>query len=128
MKKRIFLIEDEKELNLAAINLLLAPYEVVIAISVEAAFNVLDRHEKFDLIILDVMMSPGKYTYPETNGGIETGWRLYEDRLQQMTNIPIIVWTRNEKLFNKPWKDNVVKLTKKREPDHLLELVKAKLG
>jgi CheY-like chemotaxis protein len=129
MKKRILLIEDEKEMNFRLINPLKDLYEVEIAISAEAAIDILKSDSKgFDLIILDVMMAPGPYTMTETDKGMETGWVLYREELQRLPT-RIIIWTRNSYIFGKPWGPNVKeKLDKSSDEYQLVNAAKKHIG
>lgn len=125
MKKRVLVIEDEKEMNFRPIHRLKDAYEVEIARSVAAAINVLKLNTIwFDLIFLDIMIEPGPYTAAETDEGMETGWVLYQKELRQLpTNI--VLWTRNSDIREKPWGPNVVdRLIKNGEDDQLVEAAK----
>ncbi|HLP59616.1 MAG TPA: hypothetical protein VK186_12330 [Candidatus Deferrimicrobium sp.] len=128
-KKRVLLIEDEKEMNFRLINRLKESYEVENAISVEAAINALELYpNEFELIILDVMMAPGPYNMTETDEGIETGWVLYKNELQKLS-VPIIVWTRNSDIFGKSWGTNVKeKLIKSSDEDQLVNVARKYIG
>lgn len=129
MKKRILLIEDEKEMNFRLIKRLKDIYDVEIAISAEAAINVLKLYPTgFDLIILDTMMDPEPYTVTETDEGMETGWILYQKELQRLPT-KIIVWTRNNEIFRKPWGPNVRdKLIKSGDENQLVNAAKKHIG
>lgn len=120
--KTILIIEDEEGKNFLTINALKRQYKVEIAISVEAAINFLTFH-KYDLIILDVIMSPGKYSLKETNDGINTGWILFNKELKKI-GIPVIVWTRNDDIFTKDWGDKVLKIRKTYDESQLVDAVK----
>ena len=133
MSKRILLIEDEKEMNFRLINRLMEVYDVELARSIDAAINVLElskeQGKEFDLIILDIMMSPGLHYTPEkTDEGMETGWVFYKDKLK---NLPtkVVLWSRNRDILNKPWGANVVdKIIKNNEDDQLVNVAKKHFG
>jgi len=124
MKKRVLIIEDEKEMNFRPINRLEEVYQVKEARSVAAAIILLKQHPIgfFDLIFLDVMMEPGPYA--ETDEGMETGWILYQKELKAIPT-KIVLWTRNSDILSKPWGPNVVdKLINNGEDDQLVEAAK----
>ena len=133
MAKRILLIEDEKEMNFRLINRLMEVYDVELARSIDAAINAVElskaQVKEFDLIILDIMMSPGThYTAEETDEGMETGWVFYNDKLKD-TSINVVIWTRNRDILNKPWGANVVdKFIKSNEDDQLVDIAKKHIG
>ena len=127
MKKKILLIEDERNMNFRLINKLKECYEVEIAISVPAAINLLDHKKDFDLIILDIMMAPGPYDSDETDEGIETGWIFYEKVLKSL-NIKVVIWTKNTDIFRKPWGPNVVeKVIKSSDENQLVEIARRQI-
>jgi len=129
MKKRILLIEDEKEMNFRLIKRLKDIYDVEIAISADAAINALKLYPTgFDLIILDVMMDPEPYTMTETDEGMETGWVLYQKELKRLPT-SVIVWTRNSDIFGKDWGPNVKdRLIKSGDDDQLVNAAKKHIG
>lgn len=129
MKKRVLVIEDEKEMNFRPINRLKEEYEVEIARSVAAAVNVLKLNPVgFDLIFLDIMMDQGPYTAAETDEGMETGCVLYQKELRLLPT-KIVLWTRNSDILKKTWGPNVVeKLIKSGEDDQLLNVAKKHIG
>lgn len=123
MKIKILIVDDEQEMNFRLIKRLREFYDVKVAISVEAAINLLKHEYPFTLIFLDAMMAPGIYDITETDEGIETGWILYIKELRKLTDTKIIVWTKNSDIFSKPWGQNVVeKVIKSNDEDQLLNL------
>jgi len=130
MKKRVLVIEDEKEMNFRPINRLKDAYEVEIARSVAAAINILKMNPSdfFDLIFLDIMMEPGPYTAAETDEGMESGWVLYQKELRQLPT-KIVLWTRNSDILSKFRGSNVVdQLIKSGEDDQLLNAAQKHIG
>ncbi len=123
MGKRILLIEDEEIMNARLINKLKAFHEVELAISIDAAINVLKMGKEFDLIILDIMMSMGPYDEKETDEGTETGCVFYDRELRNL-NTKIVLWTRNKDMLNKPWGPNVAEVVlKSTDENQLVEMV-----
>ncbi|NOU16708.1 MAG: response regulator [Bacteroidales bacterium] len=105
--KNILIIEDEADMIHRLITELKKHYKVEIAGSVSAAKYLLNESGiSFDLIFLDSIMPNYPYSVEETNGGLETGWVLYEKELRDK-RIPIVVWTRHTAIFTKPWGGNV---------------------
>ena len=106
MSKNILLIEDEPESVYRTIRELQEVHNVSIATNISAAESLL-RTNKFDFIVLDIMMPPGNYNLEETDGGIETGYIFYDRELRNIDS-KIIVWTRNSRISEKDWDKNVV--------------------
>jgi DNA-binding NtrC family response regulator len=129
MKKRVLIIEDEKEMNFRPIQRLKEEYDVEVARSVDATINVLkQKTEGFDLIFLDVMMDSGPYTSTDTDEGMETGLILYQRELRNLRS-KIIVWTRNNAIQMKVWGSNVVdRVPKSGDDDQLLNLAQKHIG
>ncbi|MCX6581418.1 MAG: response regulator [Candidatus Aminicenantes bacterium] len=128
MKKKILLIEDEQDMNFRLINQLKECYDLEIAVSIDAAINLLKLGKDFELIFLDIMMPPGPYSSEVTNDGIETGWIFYERELRQRPT-KVVIWTRNSDILNKPWGRNVVeRLIKSNDESQLLDTARKHLG
>ncbi|GHT15028.1 hypothetical protein FACS189426_22220 [Bacteroidia bacterium] len=124
MSENILIIEDEAERFVATIDKLKESYNVTIARSIEAANNFFDLKKSVDLIVLDVMMSYRGYESEKTDYGMETGWVYYNEKLKEMKEAKILVWTNNLSIFNKPWGENVVaKIPKSTEIGHLSKIV-----
>ncbi len=128
MKKKILLIEDEQQMNYRFIYKLKEIFEVEIAISAEAAVNLLSQKKDFDLIFLDIMMDPRPYSFAQTDEGIETGWILYEQLLRNFCG-KVVVWSKNRDIFKKPWGSNVVeKVIKSNDENQLIQIARRQLG
>jgi CheY-like chemotaxis protein len=127
-KKKILLIEDEREMNFRLIYKLKEFYTVEIAISVDAVINLLKQQKDFDLIILDIMMAPGPYSSSETDEGIETGWILYSKVLKNL-NKRIVIWTKNSDIFQKSWGTDVVeRVIKSSDENQLVDIARRHIG
>ncbi|GHT15031.1 hypothetical protein FACS189426_22230 [Bacteroidia bacterium] len=126
--KNILIIEDEAERFVATIDKLKESYNVTIARSIEAANNFFDLKKSVDLIVLDVMMFYRGYESEKTDYGMETGWVYYNEKLRNMKNVKIVIWSNNQSVFDRDLGENVVERTVKSfDPNHLLKIVGNKI-
>ena len=91
---KILFCDDELYLNSAFIDeLLLANFEVLQQRGVDGCLEVL-RRERVDLLIIDIMMSPGiALADADTADGRRTGVFLYDRIRQDLSSLPIIILT-----------------------------------
>ncbi len=91
---KILFCDDELYLNSAFIDeLLLANFEVLQQRRVDGCLEVL-RRERVDLLIIDIMMSPGiALADADTADGRRTGVFLYDRIRQYLSSLPIIILT-----------------------------------
>jgi CheY-like chemotaxis protein len=69
-------------------------YEVIEAIGTDQAIAEMKSHSDIDLIILDIMMSPGKaFEKEDTMEGLRTGVNLARMLSKEYPKIPILVLT-----------------------------------
>lgn len=99
---RILLIDDDPFFMRQHIDYLKAEeFDVLHITSVESALQAAESGaEAFDVVILDIMMPPGKYGKESTEGGIRTGIRLLEELRKLLPVIPIIVLTFTPEFYN----------------------------
>src|SRR5262252_5398046 len=93
-KVRILFVDDDPYPSRHYVEELLdAGFDVTIAQTVDEALD-LARSEPFDLVILDVMMSPGKYfTELETAGGFTTGKALAREIMELLPEAKVCALT-----------------------------------
>ena len=73
----------------------LSGHEVSFHMDVDSAFNFFNKnYSKIELIILDIMMSPGKSFTPEkAERGLRTGILVYEKVRSKAPLLPVIILT-----------------------------------
>lgn len=112
MKKRILLVDDEKDLVMAiSFRLIQEGYEVITALDGQEALTKA-KSEKVDLIILDLML-------PKMNGYKVCGLLKADTRYSK---IPIIIFTARAQETDKKMSEEVgadAYITKPFEPDML---------
>jgi CheY-like chemotaxis protein len=146
MGKRLLLIDDEVNLNPApppnapngymwyyAEALRIAGYELTEVNSTDQALEQLGTHQ-FDLVLLDVMMPPGKSLADEdTARGVRTGLVLADRLAQAHPKVPVVILTNvedNAPLQALRRKPNVKKILQKTDytPFVVVEEVNEVLG
>ncbi len=92
----ILMIDDEPEYTLSyKEELELSGYQVAFRRDVDAALEFLREHrEQIELVILDIMMAPGRaLAGVDTQNGLRTGVHLFDMIKEQVPEVPIIVLT-----------------------------------
>lgn len=92
----ILFIDDERRYMINYVEELQeADYEVAVHTSVDTASAFFqERAHDVELIILDIMMSPGKtFSHEDTDGGLRTGVRFYERVREKSPDLPVIILT-----------------------------------
>jgi len=90
------MIEDEPEYTISYKDELeLSGYEVAFVRDVDAALDFLREHrEEIELVILDIMMSPGRALADvDTQNGLRTGVHLFDLIRQEAPKLPILILT-----------------------------------
>ena len=120
---KIILIDDEsremdsyfQELKLAFKN----KYEIVFVKNVDSAYEFLQKnYDRIKLVILDVMMPPGKLLkYVDTDDGLRTGVLFHKKIRNIFSDLPIIIFTNfsSEELENQINQDKKSKFIRKTE-------------
>lgn len=124
-RKKILYIEDEIYSLKARLQMLRdIGYDVKEAIDVEFALKE-SESEKYDLILLDIMMPPGILDKDEANQGYETGVPLTK-KIKEGINkdTPIIVITANPSTYVKTKLEEVGIDSYLTKPVHQIELEK----
>ena len=132
MKKHVLLVDDDRlPMQYYANALKLKGFEVQHCFDPDSALDfVKERAGQIDVIILDIMLPPGKaYENENTNEGLKTGVFLLKDIRDKCGNVPILVLTnvKNPKTLGE-FKDKVsVRLVQKMDcpPFKLAELVES---
>jgi DNA-binding response OmpR family regulator len=112
-QKRVLIVDDEPQIGkIFGLKLKLAGYDVVSTTSGAEAIELV-RTQKFDLMLLDILM-------PDV-----TGMDVL-DSVRVFSNIPIIIFTAKPDIFEiaKRFGANDY-ISKPLNPDHLLEKIKA---
>ncbi len=124
-KEKILYIEDEIH-NIKHRMLMLVDngYDVKEAIDVKSALEKLES-ERYDLILLDIMMPRGIFNEDEANQGYETGIPLTR-KIKEGTNkdTPIIVITANPSTYVKAKLEEIGIDSYLTKPVHQIELEK----
>jgi CheY-like chemotaxis protein len=69
-------------------------YDVKFITNIDDAFDLLDKRNDIDLVILDIMMPWGtQLTAERTNGGLLTGVVFYEHLRSKFPAVPVLVFT-----------------------------------
>ena len=95
----ILFVDDERRIMdsyLQYLRAMMAPhnYQVEFVSDIDEAVTFFERNlETLDLVILDIMMPPGKFTSERTNGGLKTGLAFYEKVREVSKDLPIIIFT-----------------------------------
>lgn len=127
----ILFVDDEKRgINTHVEELKLSGYEVVFIKDVDSAFEYLkENYPEIKLIILDVMMPPGRlFKDSETRDGMTTGISFHQKIRQEFPALPIIIFTNynGDELEQQIGQDSNSKLLNKIDylPFELVEEVK----
>ena len=95
----ILFVDDERRIMdsyLQYLRMTLSPegYEVEFLSDVNEGVDFFDKNrESIDLVILDIMMPPGRFGSERTNGGLKTGMAFYEHIRERTSDLPIIIFT-----------------------------------
>ncbi|GHT38647.1 hypothetical protein AGMMS49965_02700 [Bacteroidia bacterium] len=129
MKKRILLIDDHPEDNSNFISALRdGGYDVDVTAYISTARMKLKQPDRYDLVVIDVMMPPLEETFNDidTEDGLRTGLAYYEAELKGK-NIPVVFWSWNgdfkKDITDKNW-DKTYFVFKDTDDNHLLDGVK----
>lgn len=110
----------------------LAEYEVKLAKTVdEASLLLTENAAAIQVVILDIMMSPGELLRNEnTERGLRTGLKMFEKIREEFPTIPVVVFTNvtDKSVIEFFSTRNVPYLNKRNyDPDELLKRVEALL-
>ena len=125
MKKKILIIDDNPEDNSFFISVLEKNHEVDVTAYISSARIKLEQSNKYDLIVLDIMMPTLGEVFNgiDTADGLKTGLAYYEAELIKK-EIPVLFWSWNEAFVKetkeKGW-DKVGFLLKETDVNHLLK-------
>lgn len=94
----ILLVDDEKRMAenyLEELEAELPRHEVQLRVKVDDALELLRREgNQIELLILDIMMSPGRtFRNVDTRNGLRTGRRFYDLVRNEMPDLPVIILT-----------------------------------
>lgn len=93
----ILFIDDEEEMDSFKLGLELSEYQyqVILETTVDDAWEHLERNlDQVNLVIMDVMIPPGKLLEEEdTKGGLRTGLALFDKIRTKSLSLPIIVFS-----------------------------------
>ncbi len=123
----LFIDDESRGINSFVEELKLSAYDVILKNDVDSAYKYLEEnHNKIQLVILDVMMPPGKILKDaDTDDGLRTGVHFHEKIRGKFFDLPIIVFTNfsNEELEEKINKDEKSRLLRKHDylPFELVE-------
>lgn len=93
---RILFVDDEfRRMRMYVEELTETGHEVVFKDNVDDALKTLrDESESFDLVIVDISMSPGsEYRFEDTDGGSRTGIALYDTIRHERPGLKVMVFT-----------------------------------
>jgi hypothetical protein len=97
--KKILVIERDSQFNRFYSDILKKNYQVEFADCIDTMNNYIAYHQNegglqyYDVIIMDPYFSNYPlYGYEETFLGMQTGWFVYRDFMQNLTSV-IIIWT-----------------------------------
>jgi predicted nucleotide-binding protein len=95
-KKRILFVDDElRDVDAYVLELKFAGFDVTTTASADEAFKLVSN-ESFDLVVLDIMMPPGKhFRNKETAFGLKTGLMLALLVRQKLPGTMIVAFTNN---------------------------------
>ena len=91
----LFVDDDKRDMESFYEELKLSGYNVDFHSDVDAAFAAYQKNlDRIELLILDVMMPPGKeFEQEKVNGGLRTGLRFYERVRSLDAELQIIIFT-----------------------------------
>ena len=91
----LFVDDESRGIKNYVEELKLSGYEVTFKDDVDSAFGFLNENsDKIHLVILDVMMPPGKLLRDvDTDGGLRTGMRFHQKIRKIAPKLPIIIFT-----------------------------------
>jgi two-component system response regulator VicR len=115
-KKRVLIVDDEPQIGkIFSIKIKLAGFDVDSTTSGAEAIELV-RSQKFDLMLLDVLM-------PDI-----TGMDVLE-KVREFSQIPIIIFTARHDIFDIARRFGANDfISKPLNPDHLIQKIKAALG
>jgi len=88
----------------------------------EAVYFYRNNFSDAELVILDIMMPGGQtFDFKKSNGGLRTGFLLYQEIRRDLPSVPIFIFTNSieEDIKNEVEKDGKAKFLQKR--DYLLK-------
>lgn len=130
----LFVDDEERRMDSYVEELIRSGYNVIFKKDVDQAFDFFENnHEKIELLILDIMMPAGEhFEEVDTNYGLITGIKFYEEVRQDFIDIPIIVFTNmfDDKIEEKILNDSKAKLLHKEDllPLDFVSRVKSFIG
>lgn len=90
----LFVDEEKRIMDSYKLELEIVGYEVVLEHNVDNALQTFQlKLDEISLVILDIMMPPGNLGVNETNGGLRTGIRLYQEMRGKSRGHPIVIFT-----------------------------------
>lgn len=92
----IVIVDDERRrVDILERELTRAEYDFKLITEVDAALDFIEHHaEQIDLLILDIMMPPGRsFKYEDTEDGLRTGVFFFYRVREKLPELPIIIFT-----------------------------------
>lgn len=91
----LFLDDEPSRMEVYVRDLEMSGYEVLLKSDVDIALNIIKENPaSVSLLILDLMMSPGKsFREEDTNEGLRTGINFYRRVRSQLPELPVVVLT-----------------------------------
>lgn len=106
----LFIDDEERIMDSYKLELEMVGYAVVLENDVNAALRTFQaKLGEISLVILDIMMPPGKLSETETDGGLRTGLQLYREIREKSPDLPIMIFTNvSDKGVEKQFRDEKI--------------------